>query len=103
MSPDPLLWEPRDERYPEAYIMGCVYSAVALGGLVGVGTLCGSVQPLLGSAWAVKVMAFVVMSAISRAASLLLVPEPPFKRILLAVSTASLLFAMALFWLGLCR
>ncbi|XP_077547272.1 uncharacterized protein LOC144159572 [Haemaphysalis longicornis] len=103
MSPDPLLWEARDEHYLQTYVMGGVYSAVALGGLVGVGTLCGSVQPLLGSAWAVKVMTFVVTSAISRAASLLLVPEPPFKRILLAVSTASLFFALALFWLALCR
>lgn len=102
-SEDPFLWEPRDVLYPLSYVLGSMYSIVALGGLIGVGTLCGSAQPLLGSAWAAKVMAFVVLSAISRAASLMLMPDPPFKRMLLVVSMASLFFALALFWLGLCR
>ncbi|XP_037498934.1 uncharacterized protein LOC119372526 [Rhipicephalus sanguineus] len=99
-----FLWEPRDPVPVPGYAFGLAFGAVALAGLVGVGTACGgSAKPMLGTSWATAVTAIVVASAASRAAALLLLPEPLLRRLLQAASPAGLFLALALFWLALCR
>ncbi|KAL1463924.1 hypothetical protein MTO96_043126, partial [Rhipicephalus appendiculatus] len=99
-----FLWEPRDPVPVPGYAFGLAFGAVALAGLVGVGTACGgSAKPMLGTSWATAVTAIVVASAASRAAALLLLPEPFLRRLLQSASPAGLFLALALFWLALCR
>ncbi|KAL3222572.1 hypothetical protein MRX96_028354 [Rhipicephalus microplus] len=99
-----FLWEPRDPVPVPGYAFGLAFGAVALAGLVGVGTTCGgSAKPMLGTSWATAVTAIVVASAAARAAALLLLPEPFLRRLLQAASPAGLFMALALFWLALCR
>ncbi|XP_037582832.2 uncharacterized protein LOC119466393 [Dermacentor silvarum] len=100
-----FLWEPRDPVPVPGYAFGLAFGAVALAGLVGAGTMCGGggAKPMLGTAWATAVTALVVTSAASRAAALLLLPVPPWRRLLQASSPAGLFLALALFWLALCR
>ncbi|XP_075730069.1 uncharacterized protein LOC142771946 [Rhipicephalus microplus] len=99
-----FLWEPRDPVPVPGYAFGLAFGAVALAGLVGVGTTCGgSAKPMLGTSWATAVTAIVVASAAARAAALLLLPEPLLRRLLQAASPAGLFMALALFWLALCR